>query len=109
MKVGVRLFRELQSRTTKLEGELTAYRDTMVQLANSQGVEVPLFVTADSGGLGEPGSGEKLREWLETVLSRSGQLAVQAEGSNKAGSGRGSGRGRSGKRKKRGTDIEMGD
>jgi hypothetical protein len=69
-----------------MEGELGAYREAMVSLAMSRGVEVPDFVTDESGhGLGEAGSGEKLRVWLAGVLYGQQAAAVQAEGSGSRG------------------------
>jgi len=96
VKVGVELFKELGDRTTRLEGELGTYRQAMIDLAKNKGVEVPSFVTAESGGLGEAGSADQLHEWLEGVLAA--QSTAKPEGSV----GRGRGRGASGVRKKGG-------
>lgn len=85
--VGVKLFKELGDRTTKLEATLGAYRQAMVDLAKNQGVEVPPFLTEESGSLGEAGSAEQLRQWLEEVLSG----PARAEGSGQGGRGRGRG------------------
>jgi hypothetical protein len=72
VKVGVQLFKELGDRQNKLEQSLGTYREAMVSLAESQGVEVPDFLTAEAGSLGEPGSAEQLRGWLQGVLGKPG-------------------------------------
>jgi hypothetical protein len=102
VKVGVQLFRELGDRADKLEGELGVYREAMVTLANHLGVEVPLFLTSESGGLGQAGSAEQLRQWLQVVVSPTA-LTGRVEGSAKRGASGPRKRGRE-PRGKRGKD-----
>jgi hypothetical protein len=100
VKVGVKLMTELGGRARKvekLEGELAVYREAMTALANSLGVEVPAFLEVDTGSLGEAGSAEELRTWLQGVLP--GQATKE-----KKSASRGRGRGTSGKPRKGGRD-----
>ena len=102
VKVGVKLFKELGERTSKMEGQLGAYRQAMIDLAKSQGVEVPAFVTAEGGSLGEAGSAEQLRQWLEGVLSKA--TSPPAQGSRSRGRGQSGGR----KGQRKGTTRDKG-
>jgi hypothetical protein len=89
VKVGQRLFEELgarASRVEKLEWQVGMYRETLVALGRSVGVEVPSFVNTDGGSLGAERDDE-LRQWLDMVLSKSAK--VRGDTSRSRGRGRG--------------------
>jgi hypothetical protein len=71
VKVGLALIHELGERLKRLEVEVDMYREMIVALATTAGVDVPAFVREESGSLGES-QGDRvgqLRAWLEEVSS----------------------------------------